>query len=146
MPTSVNNPESFRAEAKWQGVCAVTGKGGAFQAHHVVERQELKRRGLPEWDPRNALRLAPRAHDRHTLAVRRVKTKELTDDNIEYAFEVLGDAAQDYLRRYYDDDEPDLRIGPLHPCEDCGALIGGEPVEEWPYCGACLGKRMRLLA
>jgi hypothetical protein len=39
-----------------------------------------------------------------------VKTVELTDDNIEYAFEKLGAYAADYLRRDYDDEERDPRI------------------------------------
>lgn len=35
---------------------------------------------------------------------------ELTDENIEYAFYALGVRAADYLRRYYDDSVPDIRI------------------------------------
>lgn len=96
-------------EARSQGVCAVCGKGGPFEAHHVLERQELSRRGLPEFDTRGALRLCKEAvgncHSRHTTATRRVKFSELTEENISYAFEALGPFAIDYLTRRYEVDD-----------------------------------------
>lgn len=106
----VSNPASFRAEARYQRVCAGCGKGGEHQAHHVVDQQELRRRGLPEWDTRNALRLCPlyvpgSCHTGQTNALRRVKLADLTDDNVEHAFEMLGAYAYDYLHRHYDGDD-----------------------------------------
>lgn len=98
-------------EAAWdQRVCAVSGKKGAWHPHHVIYEQHLRDRNLPIFDTRNSLRLNPHVHWSHHKGFRRVKTKELKDKNIEYAFLVLGAYAQDYLRRYYDDTDPDPRI------------------------------------
>lgn len=91
----------FHDTARAQRVCAVTRVIGPWQAHHVIEAQEIKRRGGDIWDPRNALRLSVRAHERHTLAVRRVKLTELRDENLEFAFELMGAAAYVYLTRMY---------------------------------------------
>jgi hypothetical protein len=117
----VANPQSFRLEARSQIVCAVCGKSQPFHAHHVVDQQTLKNRcglsGNALYDTRNALRLCQalgdpdcRCHFQHEHSRRKVKTVELTDDNIEYAFEKLGAYAADYLRRDYDDEERDPRI------------------------------------
>jgi hypothetical protein len=38
-----------------------------------------------------------------------VKLENLTDDNLEYAAEVLGAAAPGYLRRHYAGDDPRVR-------------------------------------
>jgi hypothetical protein len=100
------NPSSFHAAARYQRVCAVEscGSGGAFHAHHVVERQRLKRLGLEEMDPRNALRLCLRCHMQHEFAGPGkvdIALSELTDENIEYAFEVLGLVAAVYLESHY---------------------------------------------
>lgn len=69
------------------------------------------------YDTRNALRLCDsldgkRCHmnmewGNGTL---RVSTRKLTDDNIAYAFEVMGDWAADYLRQQYVDEPQDPRI------------------------------------
>lgn len=32
----------------------------------------------------------------------------------------------------------------LHPCEDCGEMIGGDPAE-MVYCGSCLASKFRVL-
>lgn len=101
----------FWDAARMQTVCAECGKGGNFDAHHVIERQELRSRGLDEWDPDNALRLCdpaatPGCHGNHTTASKRVRLVRLTDRNIDYAFRVLGPFAYDYLKRRYDGDDP----------------------------------------
>lgn len=117
----VANPESFRLEARFQAVCAACGKAQPYHAHHVVDQAILRNRcglrGNALYDTRNALRLCQalgdpgcRCHFQHEGRMRVVKTKELTDGNVEYAFEVLGDYAPDYLRREYDDSDPDPRI------------------------------------
>lgn len=118
----VCNPEAFRAEAAWQPCCAACGRvKGGWHAHHVVDKRILQDRcglsGDELYDTRNALRLCQevgsaevRCHFQHENYARLVRTRELTDDNIAYAFEVLGAYAFDYLRSEYDDSEPDERI------------------------------------
>lgn len=106
----VANPESFWQEARYQRVCAHCNGAGNFHAHHVVDKGTLKRtcgfEGDDLYDTRNALRLCEglntrRCHFNHEFGHVKVKMSELTDDNIEYAFEVLGAAAYDYLHRHY---------------------------------------------
>lgn len=112
------NRVSFHEEAQYQLVCAACQKPGPFHAHHVIYEGILQRElGLSgRWldDTRNALRLCTElvgnCHMRHHWAFRKVKTTELTDDNIEYAFEKLQARAADWLRQYYDDSDEDERI------------------------------------
>jgi len=129
--TPVANPSSFKLEARFQRVCANCGGVGPFHAHHVVDKQTLRRQGLEKnqlYDTRNALRLCEglttkRCHFQHeNLKLRdpwgkvttgKLRTTKLLDDNIEYAFEVLGAYAVDFLRQEYDDIEHDPRIAEL---------------------------------
>lgn len=124
---AVANPESFRAEARWQMVCACCGAAGGFHAHHVVDKAKLESVGLKGnalYDTRNSLRLCEgldtkRCHLNFENRRVKVTTKMLTDDNIEYAFEVLGFKAIDYLRREYDDSAGDERIKRQEVLWDC---------------------------
>lgn len=104
----------FRRAAEDQRVCqhpACTTPTAPWSAHHVVYRQELSRRRLPEWDARDALRLCEECHTVKQHRRRQpVPTTALRDENIEFAFEALGLFAADYLRRFYDDSTPDSRI------------------------------------
>lgn len=104
----------FRKAAEEQRVCqhpACTTPTARWSAHHVVYRQELARRRLPEWDPRDALRLCENCHvPKQHQRTAPVPTTALLDNNIAFAFEVLGLFAADYLRRFYDDSTPDPRI------------------------------------
>ena len=101
--------QAFRDAARFQGICAVAGHRGPWDAHHVVEAKWLKVNAPTLlWDPRNALRLSKRVHERHTNWVRRVPLKALRDENIAFAFSVMGAGAYDYLRRHYAG--PDERI------------------------------------
>jgi cytochrome c553 len=70
-------------------------------AHHVVYRQHLP--AEHEWDTRNALPLCADCHERHHNASRRIAVSCLEPQNLEFAREVLGDYADDYLARYYGD-------------------------------------------
>lgn len=90
--------------------CAVCGYLWEWpDMHHVVSQQELKDRGLPLWDVRNALPLCPigmllagsQCHERHENASKRITFRKLRPENIAYAYEVLGDYADDYLKRRY---------------------------------------------
>lgn len=106
------NRQSFKNEARWQTDCCVCGKvGGSFTAHHVVYEQHLRDIKAPRWDTRNARRVCPEpCHTLHHAGSRRIQTKALTDDNIAYAFYVLGARAEDYFDRYYDNQARDPRI------------------------------------
>jgi hypothetical protein len=132
----VANPQSFRLEGRSQIICAKCKKPGKpFHTHHVVDQAILKNRcglrGNALYDTRNALRLCQalgdpdcRCHFQHENRVAGcvVKTTDLTDDNLEYAFEMLEGYAPDYLRREYDDSERDPRIERLE-LERC-SLVG----------------------
>jgi hypothetical protein len=97
------NRRTFYEVAWRQRVCQSCGKGGAYEAHHVVEKQKLKQEGRLDlkWDTRNCLRLCPGCHAAHTIGYRRVSLDMLTDDNYEFALFFLGRAASSYLRRHY---------------------------------------------
>jgi hypothetical protein len=93
---AISNPASFRAEARWQRVCANCGSHGPFHAHHIVPKRLLRRLKLPLWDTRNALRLCHRCHMQiewggvHRL---RVPAENLPDQSLCYIYEALGAAA-----------------------------------------------------
>lgn len=100
----------FHLAAAAQRVCQRCGRPRDFAGgHHVVLQQELKRIGRQDvlWDPRNALRLCIQCHaNNHGL--HHIKLTDLTAANYEFAFEVLGARAADYLRAKYDGDDPRL--------------------------------------
>jgi hypothetical protein len=88
----ISNAASFRAEARFQRVCALCGRPNPFHAHHVVEKFILRRMGVPLYDTRCALRLcAPPLHCHLTFEARMlaVPLVALTDDNIAYTYEIL---------------------------------------------------------
>lgn len=73
--------------------------------HHVVYEQHVKDRGGDRWDARNALCLCHACHtSHHRRGTRVVPISALRDENLEFAFDLLGEAALDYLRRYYIED------------------------------------------
>lgn len=117
----VSNPESFWLEARAQRVCANCGRAGNFDAHHVVEKQELKSRGLPTHDTRGALRLCSplwgkgsNCHGGQTSKLCKIPLAKLLDVNIEYAFEVLGASAYYYLRRHYVGEDARVEAAFMH--------------------------------
>lgn len=90
----------------------------AVQFHHVVYQQHVRRafRGqhpsntTPEYaecikkllsDRRNMLPLCYDCHRRHHNRVAPISRSDLPDAAVLYAEELLGDYADDYLRRYY---------------------------------------------
>jgi hypothetical protein len=72
--------------------CAVGGEGCGqdLQVHHIVPKRILKQESLQEsiWDDRNALVLCKRCHERHELAVMRVRKDLLPPASIVFADEV----------------------------------------------------------
>ena len=94
----------FRIECRRQRCCQVPGcekSTAPWGAHHVVYEQEVRRRGRPPFDARNALRVCNRHHSRHHNGIERIPLAALSETNIEYAREVLGDYAIDYLASHY---------------------------------------------
>jgi hypothetical protein len=110
----ISDPRAFWEEARYQRACAQCDSTGRFEAHHIIEKQWLKRHGF-EWrdryDTRAALRLCLLCHHGQTSKLKKVELKNLTLDNLEYAFEVMGAAAADYLHRHYEG--PDRRVDEL---------------------------------
>jgi hypothetical protein len=93
---AISNPSSFRAEARYQRVCAACGRAGEnFHAHHIVSKRLLRRLKLPLWDTRNALRLCPSCHMQAEwggVERLRIPCDRLSNDNICYIYSVLGPA------------------------------------------------------
>lgn len=103
---------AFRDAARAQRVCALTGRAGAHHAHHVVREQDVLT-GDPH-DPRNALRLSTTVHlDHH--GIHKLPLSALTDNNIEFAYEILGSYAADYLHRRYSGDDPRITVNGWEP-------------------------------
>lgn len=93
----------FRQAAQAQRVCQnpdCKGPRARWDPHHVVYEQELRRRGVPIYDPNNALRLCRDCHLGHHHTRPLPQTALLTC-HIEYAKQVLGDFYIDYLNRRY---------------------------------------------
>jgi hypothetical protein len=105
----VSNRRAHKQAARFQRVCAVTGRRGAFHPHHVVREQDV--RVLNPHDPRNALRIAPDVHWNHHHGNERIPLLALTDENLAFAYEEFGVSAHEYLHRHYLGD--DARVGRL---------------------------------
>jgi hypothetical protein len=96
---------SFRAHARRQRACQnpyCEHKTAPWQAHHIIYEQHVKKEGWPKYDDRNALRLCNACHARHHDGTTfRIPLAVIPTCAIEYAREVLGDYANDYLMRHY---------------------------------------------
>jgi hypothetical protein len=79
--------------------------------HHVIYRQELKWRDADVWDGRNSLALCAAHHTTHHHQITPLPLAALRDENFAFAFEIMGAAAYDYLRRRYVGE--DSRLGAL---------------------------------
>ena len=96
----------FHDAARGQKVCRMCGRGGPFQAHHVLLKQTLAREGAPLWTAANALRVCHECHARHHQRVAVIPLMNLTQANIDFAFDLLGAYAFDYLSRHYAGTDP----------------------------------------
>lgn len=109
MPVVIANPASFWNEARFQVSCFICGKPGDFHAHHVVDKQTLRREygrtGDSLYDTRNAMRLHRYCHFQFENSRAEIPLTKLKDCMIEYAVEVMGLRAYDYLKRYYSGDD-----------------------------------------
>lgn len=76
----------------------------AEEAHHVVDKNYLKRLGKPPamiWDVRAAVPVCSWCHGRHTNAYRRLPIEGLTKANRDFTREALEAQAGDYLTKRY---------------------------------------------
>lgn len=77
--------------------------------HHICYRQELRRVGGDEWDPRNAITLCASHHSSHHRQGRPVELSLLPNAAFEFAAETLGAGrAYEYLKRRYSGTDPRL--------------------------------------
>lgn len=101
----------FHLEAQGQRICRNVGcrKTWPWHPHHVIYRQWLEKNGFKHlaWDTRNCLRLCENCHANHH-GLHHIPLTALRDANYEFAFEVMGLAAVDYLRQKYSGDDPRL--------------------------------------
>lgn len=92
------------------------GRTDDWEAHHVVEAQYLKKNHHAVYIRKNALRVCSRfskndCHGKHSRGFRKIKLKELTEDNIDYALALLGpQKGAAYLRRHYAGSDPRLEL------------------------------------
>lgn len=96
----------FRGAAAKQGRCQhpdCPKPSAPWDPHHVVYEQHVIKAGFPKDDTRNALRLCRDCHfnHHHTGGPARIPLAAIPDAAIEYAREVLGDYAIDYLAAKY---------------------------------------------
>lgn len=73
----------------------------AVHAHHVVYEQHVRRRGGDVADERNLIGLCYDCHRRHHNRVAVLPLSVLPGEAVDFAHELMGDAATDYFRRYY---------------------------------------------
>lgn len=100
----------FRAAVFAKGSCLCGAS--PTDPHHVVYQQHL-RGEHPLWDPRDGVPLCRPCHEAHHNGSRRVPCSRLPDEALEFAFEVLGAYASDYLTRRYADVGKDGRVAVL---------------------------------
>lgn len=81
----------------------------AKQGHHVVYKQELRRRNWPLYDLRDQMPLCDDCHDKHHSPNWKIPLATISDATIDFAFGLLGAFAFDYLRRRYSGDDPRLK-------------------------------------
>lgn len=96
-----------RYKRRWvegKGVrCAVCRSTHGLQRHHVVYEQHVRAANGDVYDQRNGLTLCHKCHSGHHQGNHRLTASLLTVENREFAYELLGEAAADYVSRYYGD-------------------------------------------
>lgn len=74
--------------------------------HHVVYEQHVERMGGDTWDPGNALGVCFDCHGTHHKQIKKLPISCLHNRNFDFAYELMGLSASDYLRRRYAGDDP----------------------------------------
>jgi integrase len=80
----------------------------AVHLHHAVYRQHVTRHGGDLRDPRNLVPVAFTCHGGHHSGAARLRLSRLPDAVFDFAAELMGAAAYDYLRRRYAGEDPRL--------------------------------------
>lgn len=98
------NPADQRARDAFHAVsrgklCVVCGDEIVRWSHHAIYEQHLP--AELKNDPRNALPVGDRCHRAHHDAVRRIPVTCLTETNLQFANDVLGEGAGHYVNRRY---------------------------------------------
>jgi hypothetical protein len=123
----------FMEEAMRQRCCQVPDcphpRMNDWDAHHVVYKQELRRMGVFIWEPRDALRICDTCHERHHKRHRPIPIVALRDCNIDYAFEIMGIRAYNYLTRHYAGGDPRIEVwrSRLEPATETSPSSAQEP-------------------
>lgn len=73
----------------------------AEQMHHLCYRQHVRKHGGDVDDPRNLMALCYDHHRRHHNRLAPIHRDLLPDVAVEFMEELMGEAAQDYIARYY---------------------------------------------
>jgi hypothetical protein len=72
-----------------------------------VYRQKVERAQGDIWDPRNSMTLGNGCHSRHHNSTKgKLPLTAIPSAAIEFAYELLGPAAHDYLKRRYAGTDP----------------------------------------
>jgi hypothetical protein len=83
--------------------CALCGRRKGLTQHHVVYEQHVRKHGGDPFDPRDGLTVCLDEHNRHhDGSAWKIPVARLRPDNLQFALELLGDYAADYLARHYD--------------------------------------------
>jgi hypothetical protein len=98
--------ERFRSQMKEVCEAPWCDGRGPFDSHHVIYRQEVRRRGGDQGDPENSLTLCHGCHSSHHRRGRVIPLTALRDENIQWAFGLMGAAAYNYFKRSYAGDDP----------------------------------------
>ena len=89
--------------------CELCKLRAAKQGHHVVYKQELRKRHWPLYDLRDQMALCDQCHGDHHSANGKIPLSALSDRALDFAFGLLGAHAFDYLHRRYSGDDPRLK-------------------------------------
>lgn len=102
-PASTRQRVNYRRWSKGKAKrCEVCGNPRGLSNHHTVYEQHVRAEGGDISDPANALTVCVDCHMNHHAGAQRLKVGLLRESNFAFAWELLGDAAVDYFRRYYD--------------------------------------------
>jgi hypothetical protein len=104
--------ERYTAERNWHASrgarCVGCGASDRLTSHHICYRQHVLRASGDIWDARNSLTLCDHCHAQHHARSKPIPLAYLPDAALEFAFDLLGPAAVDYLGRHYSGDDARL--------------------------------------